>query len=157
MKVAGVGLLMAVVVIGIAMLIPGVRAMFGQLVETVKPFDSKEVTIDLGPYAPWLEASIVEAKSNRSAVVLQLKPTAQFPRDDASYVAGEKAAEGHVHQRFALENVGRGYVRIALYDETGKFLHTGEVRVADLLATETLDVVVALPERIRVTKLKFVP
>lgn len=157
MKVAGVGLLMAAVFIGVAMLFPGVRAMFGQLAENVTPFDTKEVTVELGPYSPWLEVSIDEKKSRRSAVVLQLKPTAQFPRDDTSYAASEKAAEGHVHQRFALENVGRGYVRIALFDENGKHLYTGEYRIVDLLKSETLEVIVPLPERIRVTKVIFVP
>lgn len=157
LKVAGVGLAMAVLVIGVAMLFPGVRAMFGQLVETVKPFDSKELTVDLDAYAPWIEATTDEEKSKRTAVVLKLKPTAVFPHDDASYAAGERAAGANMRQRFALENLARGHARIALYDETGKYLHSGEVRVADLWTGKTLDVVVALPERIRVTKLKFVP
>jgi hypothetical protein len=157
LKVAGMGLAMAAAVIGVAMLFPGVRAMFGELRETVKPFEAKEITVELDAYTPWLEAKIDEQKSNRLSVVLQLKPTAAYPHDDVSYAAGERAAGANARQRFTLENLARGFARIALYDDTGRYLHTGEVRVVDLGPGKTLDVLVALPDRVRVTKLKFVP
>jgi len=157
MKMAGVGLVMTAVVLGIALLFPGVRGMFREVAETVRPFSVKELTIDVGPYASWIEVAVDEAHSKRTGVALVIKRKNEFPLDDASYASAELAAGADVQRRFALENLGRGFVSIDFYDDQGKYLQTGHLRVVDLFAKESLPAVIGLPERIRVGKLAFVP
>ena len=48
-KLGAIGAVFALLLLGIALLFPGVRAMFGQVAEIVKPLDTAELKIDAGP------------------------------------------------------------------------------------------------------------
>jgi hypothetical protein len=153
-KLGVIGGVMALALLGIALLFPGVRAMFGQVADIVKPLDAAEIKVDLGPYAPYFTCALDEKQSDRSALVIKLKRTDKFPRDDQSVDAA--AAEEHsVTARLALDNMARGYIRVELFDSEDKFAATGDLRIGDLRKHEALETKLPLPEKVRVTKIVF--
>jgi hypothetical protein len=156
-KLGAIGLAMAVILLGIALLFPGVRAMFGQVAEIVKPLDTGELKIDVGPYAPYFSCTIDEKQSDRTALVLRLKRVETFPRDEAALNAQLSAADQSISSRLALENLARGHIRVELFDADDKYLASAELRIADLRKQETLDVKLPLPEKTRTQKIVFVP
>ena len=157
MKLGAIGLAMAVILLGIALLFPGVRAMFGQVAEIVKPLDTGELKIDVGPYAPYFSCTIDEKQSDRTALALRLKRVETFPRDEAALNAQLSAADQSISSRLALENLARGHIRVELFDADDKYLASAELRIADLRKQETLDVKLPLPEKTRTQKIVFVP
>jgi hypothetical protein len=153
-KLGLIGGVFVLALLGIALLFPGVRAMFGQVADIVKPLDANEIKVDLGPYAPYFTCTVDEKQSDRSALVLKLKRTDKFPRNNQTVDAA--ATEEHsVTGRLALENLARGYIRIELFDPDDKFLATGDLRVGDLRKHETLETKLPLPEKARTVKIVF--
>ena len=152
-----IGLGMAVLMVGVSLLFPGVRAMFSHVFETVRPVDLNEVKIDFGPYANYLTYTIDEQKSGWAGLKLVLKRTKQYPRDDAALKAAAADANDNLRQRLALESLVRGYVRIELFDPDGNLLAHLEQRVAELNSRESLEMSIPFPSGVRVTRIVFVP
>jgi len=157
LKMALVGLGMAALLVGVAMLFPGVRAMVWQVFETARPFNATELTVDAGPYAPWLTVAIDAEKSHRKGVVLVFTRTKDFPMTDAALDAAAPSVEKSVKGRMALENLARGKIRIEYFDKDGKLVGEREARIADLSKTETLPGFFPLPDQIIVTRMVLVP
>jgi hypothetical protein len=155
-KVGVIGVLLAVGMLGIALLFPGVRAMFGQVAEIVKPLDTNDIKIDVGPYAPYITAAFDEKQSDRTALVIKLKRTKEFPKDEAALNSLIATPGQALKAKMAVENLARGYLHVELFDADGGFLASGEIRIADLAAHETLDVKVPLPQNKRTAKVAFV-
>jgi hypothetical protein len=157
-KLAAIGSVIALAVLGIALLFPGVRAMFGQIADVVKPLDTKELTVDLGPYEGLISCTVDEKKSDRSALTLVLKRGDKFPAADPA-TGSEAGSETSVSHRLALESLIRGYIRVELFDADGKYLSTGELRVRELWKrSETeMEARLPLPGKVRTTKLVFIP
>jgi hypothetical protein len=153
-KLGLIGGAIVIAFLGIALLFPGVRAMFGQVADIVKPLDASEIKIDPGPYVPYFSCALDDKESDRSAFVLLLKRTDQFPRDDQSLTAAADA-EHSLTSRLALENLARGYVRLELFDADDKFIATGDLRVADLRHHEKLNTKLPIPEKTRPVKIVF--
>ena len=152
-KLAAIGVGLAVAFLGVALLFPGVRAMFGQVADMVKPLDVNELKLDVGPYSSYFTCTVDEKQSDRSALVLQFVRKESFPRDAAEESA---PADASLVSRLARENLVRGYIRAELFDTDGKYLTTQQVRLSDLRAREKLDVKVPLPEKVRTAKVAFV-
>jgi hypothetical protein len=157
LKMGLFGLGTALVLLGAAMLIPGVRSMVWQVFETARPFDAKEVKIETGHYDPWLEMKIDEAKSNRKAVLLVVKRKPEFPLTDESWDKAFAGVEKSFRARLALENLARGRIRIECFDADGKPLFDREVRIAELGQKEEISMYLALPDQIIVGRIALVP
>jgi hypothetical protein len=153
-KLGAIGALIAVVLLGVAMLFPGVRAMFGQVAEMVRPFNVDEIAVDLGPYKSYFSCQLDAKDSDRNALVLQFKRAANYPQD-SQQLDRAMAEESSTVARLALENLARGYVRVEMFDEKEKFVGTTELRIADLRHKEMLDVKIRLPEKTKISKLVF--
>lgn len=156
-KLAGMGLAMAAAVVGISLLFPGVRALFGQLAETVRPFNVEEVTVELGPYKGFFEYAVDEKVSSRSRLALILKRSPSYPIDDATLAAAAQTAGNDVRRRLAVEALARGWVRYEMFGDDGTFVGRSELRVADLAGKELTPGLILFPEKTRVTKIVFVP
>ncbi len=155
-KMAVIGVALALGLLGIALLFPGVRAMFGQLVAAVKPLDTQSIAIDLGAFAPYFTCTIDEKQSDRSQLVVQLKRTEKFPNDEAALNTAA-AAENVLDRRLALEGLARGYLRVELFDADGKYAATDELRIRDLRDQQKLDAKLPLPDKTTIEKIVFVP
>jgi hypothetical protein len=157
-KLAVIGSVIALAVLGIALLFPGVRAMFGQIADVVKPLDTKEFTVELGPYSEFISCTLDEKRSDRTALILQFKRTEKFPETLSALDMQAMPSSGNPFRRcLALESLARGYIRVELFDPDGKYLATGDLRVRDLWEKPEMDAKLPLPEKVRTTRLVFVP
>jgi hypothetical protein len=156
-KMGLVGVGMAVLLLGAAMLFPGVRAMVFQVFETSRPFDAAELTIETGPYAEWLTISVDPEKSHRRGATLVVKRTKTYPLTEADLDAAAAAVEKSIRRRMALENLVRRQVRIECFDRDGKLVAERIVSVADLANAETESIFVPFPERTLVGRIALAP
>jgi hypothetical protein len=154
-KLAAMGLGLAVAFLGVAMLFPGVRAMFGQVADMVKPLDVNELKVETGPYAPYLTCTVDDKQSDRSALVLQLARKKAFPLEQPA-AEDAAAADASLVDRLAKENLIRGYIRAELFDADGKYVTTLQVRLSDLRSREKIEGKLPLPEKVRITRVAFV-
>ena len=152
-----VGLGMAVLMFGIALLFPGFRALFSHAVETVRPVDLKAIKIDPGPYATYVTHTVDEQKSGWGGVTIVLKRTKQYPLTDADLKTAVAESGDNLRQRMALESLVRGYVWIDLFDPDGNLLSHREQRVADLNSHESVEFLISFPAGVRVTQIVLVP
>jgi hypothetical protein len=152
-KMALVGLGMAGLLLGVAMLFPGVRAMIWQVFETTRPFEVSEVAIETGPFAPWLSLTVDEAKSNRNGVVVLISRTPAFPMDDAALDAAAASVEKSVRGRMALESIARRRIRVEYYDQDGKLVVESEFRINDLGKQPTIPVLLQLPNQVIINRI----
>jgi hypothetical protein len=156
LKMGLAGAAMALVIFGIALLFPGVRAMFGEVFHTARPFDASELTVESGQYDRWFTVGIDPEKSGRGGVILKIKRTENYPLDDTALDAAY-LAEKSVRGRMALESLARGLVRVEYFDEADKLVLEREIRVGDLSKSETIPVFLPLPDKVIIKRMTFVP
>ncbi len=138
-KLAIMGLLIAVVIIGIAMLFPPVREKFSDLVSNVKPVKTDEIVIQAGPFSDHFTIKAKEFTQGGRVLVLEVKREAGYPKDDAGLQAAYDKADT-LRKKMAVEAIARGYVRIELSDDEGKLYSTGEFRIRELGEKEVIEV-----------------
>ena len=156
-KMALVGLGMAGLLLGVAMLFPGVRAMIWQVFETTRPFEVSEVAIETGPFAPWLSLTVDAEKSGRNGVTVLISSTPAFPLDDAALDAAAASVEKSVRGRMALESIARRRVRVEYYDQGGKLVVESEFRINDLEKKPTIPVLLQLPNQVIIKRIVLAP
>ena len=142
-KLGLIGLLLAAVMIGIAFLFPPVREKFAEFIGAIGPVTASDLTVDAAAYEPYFTVTVKEA--TRAYVVLVLKRTADYPKDAAGLDAAHAAADT-LAKKLAVEALARGYVRIELFNDEGKWYHGGEVRIVPLKDAETMELRIGLPE-----------
>jgi hypothetical protein len=157
LKMGLVGMGTALVLLGAAMLIPGVRSMVWQVFETARPFNADELKVEAGPYERWFDVSKDSEKSGRTAVVLKLTRKPEFPVTDEAFDKAFAEVEKSVRARLVLESLIRGKLRFQYFDADGKYLFDQEKTVIDLGKTETNTIVLPLPEKIVVGRIALVP
>lgn len=158
LKFGLVGLGTVVVVGAVLFLIPGVRAMFGQVVDTVRPIDWKTVTVDIGPYGKWIKAEIDESKSSRAKLTLNLTALPTLPQTDEQWTTASQEPKLTFREKLALENLARGHLRVEVFDADGRFVRSGELRIAELLSGKSPQPAVILTsDQVRLVKYVFVP
>jgi len=156
-KMGLVGVGMAVLLLGAAMLIPGVRAMVWQVFETARPFEASELTIETGPYAAWLTVAVDPEKSHRRGVMLVITRTKDFPMTEADLDAAAAAIDPSVRRRLALENLARWKLRIECFDKDGKLVVDRPTSIFDLAKSESMPIFVPFPEQTIVGRIAFAP
>lgn len=158
LKVGLVGLAGVVILGAVLFLIPGVREMFGQVVDTVRPIDWKTVTVDVGPYGRWIKAEIDQSKSSRARLTLNLSALPTFPKTDAEWAVVAQEPTLTFREKLALENLARGYLRVELFDADGRYVRSGELRIVELQAGKSpLPAVIPASDQVRLVKYVFVP
>ncbi|MCC7084599.1 MAG: hypothetical protein IT427_06295 [Pirellulales bacterium] len=156
-KLAAVAAGILVVVLGLALLIPGVRSMFGEVVDVVKPFHADEIVIKLGPYKKFFSLALDEQQSNRALWTVKLTRTGEFPKtatqlDEAAKVAGDSVAA-----RLVIDSLARGYVQVEFFDADDKYLGSIDLRIADLKAKESIEGQVQVPSKTKPARIVLIP
>lgn len=146
-----------VAVLAVAMLIPGVRAMFGEVVDVVRPFHADEIKVELGQYKKFFTLSVDDKESNRAEWFLRFKRTADFPKNNQQLDEAAKAAGESVAGRLAVESLARGYVQADLFDAENKFLGTINLRIADLQKDSSIEGKVPVPQKTKPARLVLIP
>jgi hypothetical protein len=157
LKMGLVGFGMALALLGVAMLFPGVREMATQVFETAAPFNAQELQTPVGPYDRWLEVSIDEAKSNGRGVTLKLKRKPEFPLTEKAFDEAYLTVEKSVSKRLALENLARGKVRFVYIDADGKFVFDREHSIVDFGQKEEISIYLPLPAKIIIKQIALAP
>jgi hypothetical protein len=95
------------------------------------------------------------AKGGR-ALIIKLSRGARYPADAA---AMEQLYSGATSMpaRLAAESLGRGYVRLELFDADGKFVGHRDARVSELSQKETIELAVPLSNEYRLGRVVLVP
>ena len=157
LKMVLVGLGMAGLLLGVAMLFPGVRALVRQVFETTRPFDASELKVEVGPFAPWLTVAVDAEKSNRNGVAVLITRTPAFPMDDAALDAAAATVEKSVRGRMALESIARKRIRVEYYDQDGKLVVDSEFRINDLGKQPIIPVILQLPNQMIIKRIVLAP
>ena len=151
-KMAGIGLLAALAVLGITSLFVDLRSLAGEVVDTVRPIDAAAIDIETGPFEPYIEVAKVEKTASRQ-LTLTLRRTDAYPLDDAALQQAFAAAGESPRQRLALERLAEGYIRVEMFDEEGAYLTSAPLRIRSLEKEAALDVKIALPQRTRIGRI----
>jgi hypothetical protein len=156
-KMAAVAAGILVAVLGLSLLIPGVRSMFGEVVDVVKPFHAEEIKVELGPYKKYFSLSLDEKQSSRTDWIVKLKRTNEFPKTSKDLDEAAKAAGDSVVGRMVIENLARGYVQIELFDAEDKYLGRIDLRIADLQKQESIEGRVQVPPKTKPARIVLIP
>lgn len=146
-----------VAALAVSLLFPGVRAMFGEVVDVVKPFHADEVKVELGPYQKYFSFAIDEKQSNRGEWLVTLKRTADFPKDAAQFDEAAKAVGNSLTQRLAVENLATGHVKADLFDAEDQYLATIDLRIAGLQKRASIEGKVPVPPKTKPVRLVLIP
>jgi hypothetical protein len=156
-KLGAIGAAIVIASLAIAMLIPGVRAMFGDVIDVVKPFHADEIKVELGQYKKYFTLAIDEEKSNRAEWLVKLKRTSDFPQNAEHLDAAAKTVNDSVTGRLAIESLARGYVQADLFDAEDKYLGTINLRIADLQKKEAIEGRVQVPQKTKPARMVLIP
>lgn len=146
---SAIALLIALLVLALSSFFVNYRVLWSALVEGVTPLDTRALEIETTHFTTYFFVAKASLTSDRTSLVLTVKRTPAFPRDDASVRARFEAAGNSVPERLALEALARGYVRCEFFDRDGKFLSYSWQRIAELREKETVDLLIALPPKDR--------
>jgi hypothetical protein len=156
-KMAAVAAGILVVVLGLSLLIPGVRSMFGEVVDVVTPFHAEEIKVEAGPYKKYFRLSLDEKRSNRTDWVMKLERTKDFPKTSKDLDEAAKSAGDSVVGRMVIESLARGYVQVDLFDAEDKYLGRIDLRVADLKDKESIEGRVQVPPKTKPARIVLIP
>ena len=157
LRLAGMGLLAAVLVFLISAVFVDYRTLWNRLREGVTPFEPADVAVESGQFSKHLSVSVKEIRSMPRALVLQVRRTAAFPRTDAAIAALAKADANSLPGRLAVEAIARGYVRCESFDKKGQFMGFAMLRIASLREKEAVEAVLPIPRDRRPAKLVLRP
>jgi hypothetical protein len=156
LKMGLVGFGMAVVLLGAAMLIPDIRELVWQVFDT-STFNVSDLKAEPGPYAPWLSVKIVDEKTHRRGVTLEIARTKDYPMTEEALDAAGAAVEKSVRGRAALENIARRKIRVEFFDRDGKFVGDRETPIFDLNKDEKMSVYLAFPNNAVIGRIVLAP
>lgn len=153
-KVALIGLVVLVGVVGITSLFVDWRSVFSGLWHRVAPLSEEKVVVDGARFSDWLTVESKRVEGESRVVVVKVRRTARFPGASGSPA---DAPPADVEKRLAWEAVLRGWLRAEVFDEKGRFVSHDDVRVAGLKDAETVDLRIAVPRDPRPARIALVP
>lgn len=151
-KMAAVGLLAALAVLGVTSLFVDLRSLVGEVVDTVRPIDAAAIKVEAGPYEPYITIAKVEKTGSRQ-ITLTLRRTEAYPVDEAGMKQALAAAGDSFRGRLALERLAEGYIRVETFDDEGEFITAAALRIRELEREQALNVKIALPQRTRIGRI----
>jgi hypothetical protein len=155
LRLIGIGLGVAAVLVAVSALFVDYGALFGRLREAVTPLDAEALPVDLGPFAPFLTIEKRELRQGGRELVLTVKRTAAFPLTPEACERLLARGDGGIVGRLAVEALARGYVHCELFDRDGACIGFTVERIAPLRERETLELALPVPRRARLVRLAF--
>lgn len=148
-RLAVYGLVFAMALLFIISLFFDLRGLFGHFASTLKPFNSDEIEVDVSTFQEYftVEKKEIVSKYDSHNLVITLKRTEAFPRDEAQLNKAMAEAGDSVNRRLALDALARGYVRCETFNTESRFSGYVEGRVGDLRTKETVKVAVPLQKK----------
>jgi len=147
----GLGLLGAFVFIALLSFFVDFRGILHQVVETSRPLDSAEISIDAHRYQSLISVEIMPLAPVSQYMILRLRRTEVYPTTEQEVEQLWNARKNEdLASRLTIESLAQGYIRCELYDTQNNFLKFHMLRVKELLSSETIDIAVPLPEKSRV-------
>ncbi len=149
LKLAGMGLVAAVAVLGITSLFVDYGVLWQRLRSAVTPIDVEAVEVDATVFAPYITVQSITKKKGGGGLVVSLQRTAAYPRNDAAVDAMASQKDLTFTEHMALQAIARGYIRCELYDEKGKYINASMLRVHALRRVAILEVKIPISASIR--------
>ena len=144
LALGGIGLGIALALFIVSALFVDYRAIFGHVVEGIRPIDAKELRVETERFKKYFTVTNQEVASGGQALVVTLKRTDAFPRSDADV---ERLAESEksLLARLAVEALATGWVRVECYDKEDQLLSLSFLKISELRQKETAKLRVLLP------------
>jgi hypothetical protein len=146
LKMAGTGVVVALLTLAVSSIFIDYRGMVRSLTERFTPLNPEAIKVDTGPFAAFFTVQKQSAAGGGKAAILTLKRTGAFPLtpDDCQrLLEGEDGDD--LAWRLTVEALARGYVRCEIFGKDGEFLGATQERISDLRRKETFDLSVPLP------------
>ena len=152
LKLAGLGVAVALAAFGISALFVDYGKLFDSVVESLTPFDADKLQVEAGRFGDYFTIEKKAGGRGNRSVVLTLKRTRRYPTDAAATEKLAAEAGKGLAGRLALEAVVKGYVRCEYFDAKGLLLGFSIERIADLRDKETIDLALPMPRNGRLVR-----
>ena len=131
-----------------------VRALLHQVADTVRPLNPAEISIDTSKYNAFFSVEQIQVGPTEQYLTLKLKRHDRYPlSEDDLYRLWNDGKSTDLVKHLTLEALARGYVRCELFDTETNFVTFQFLRVQDLRTMDTLELLLPLPEYVRIGKL----
>ncbi len=151
---AAIGLVVAGVLVGGLSLFLDFPGMVRQVLETVRPLDAADITVDARAYGAYFTVEQLGIDSGSSVLVVTVRRSDRYPLGAAGVARLLRETKPNdLKQRLALEALARGYIRCEVFDHHENFLAFTALRVRGLEESEFIELTVPLPPRVRVGRL----
>ena len=143
-----IGGVAALLIVGTAVVL--FRDNLSGLYHRMLPLDPAGVVLDAEAYEEFFTVKVEGPGSGGRFMVLELSRAEKFPEnDDALQDLYDKARQGTLGRRLAVEALGRGYVRCEYFDVKNEFVGAADLRVAGLRSKKTVKEPIPMPPRTR--------
>ncbi|MEX0655136.1 MAG: hypothetical protein WD534_00250 [Phycisphaeraceae bacterium] len=153
-KLGLAGAAVALLLVGVLALVPGVRQMIAQTLSTMRPLDATTVQVEAEAFEGLFHVQAVDTTRRGKWLVLQFQRDEAAPQSLAAI--DEASRQADLPRRLALEALARGYVRIEQFDENGQFFRTSTHRIRSLLTEDSLAIEVPLSRQHQLHRLEVV-
>ncbi|MCE5326761.1 MAG: hypothetical protein LLG01_10120 [Planctomycetaceae bacterium] len=159
LKLAGIGLGIAALAIGVSTLFIDYRAWFGDLSDRMLAVDANQIAVEASAFNTLLTVGAKKLTRQDQSVVLEvtLDAAKDFPADDAALEAMLKKPDLPLRKRLAVEALARGYVRCDIYDKKGAAIAAIMPRLPALVAGKSAILQIPLPASVRPARILIAP
>lgn len=137
-KLAIIGLVLALSIFGILMLFPPVREKFAEFIGSIKPVTVEKVTISVESFGDLIKATPKEFSQGSRVLIITIERGKDYPTTEVLLEEAYAKADT-LSKKLALESLARGYVRVELIDVEGNIFADGEFRIRDLNTKEVIE------------------
>jgi len=152
-RLAIIGLGTALAVFALSALFVDYRAVVSNLADALRPFDAEKVDVDAQVFRKYFKIEEKAAGRGGRTMVITLQRAKAFPATEADLTRTAGDTGSSVTALLAFEAVARGYVRCEFFGKEGDFLGFAFERIQGLRQQETIDLVLALPQGERPTRI----
>jgi hypothetical protein len=145
LRLAGIGVVVALLVFLVSSIFVPYRKLFRQLFERIVPFEPDKLAVDATAFQGYFTVAKKDAAEGGTLAVVTLQRSEGFPRTQAELQRRAEQAAG-LSERLAVEALARGYVRWEMFGREGELLGAGFVRIADLRRKETVELKLPVPD-----------
>ena len=149
------GLLLAVVLIGMTYFLPGTNRLWKSAEQAVNPPEPSEIVVAEGAFKPYFTVSNKEVDGGKRKLIVTLKRTDAYPKNNKEIDAAAQAAGTSVSKRLVVEAIAKGYLRVDLLGPEVGYYATAELRIGALSKREEIQVAVPLPTRHKLDRVYF--
>ncbi len=154
LMLAGLGLLGAVGLVAVLSLFVDFRAIIRDIADTARPLNAEEIRIDASIYEAFFRIDRVEVTPNQRFLLLTANRTNGYPTSEEALSRLWKGHDaGNLPTRLTIEALAKGYVRCEVFDSNNHFVTSHWLRVQDLRQSESVELLLPLPEKRIIGKL----